>query len=205
MQTDIKNYLTKDRINNASFRQKLDPINKNILSRQNPLELVFEDISSFDAENPINGPLLRELDRGKKLMVDDLIKKAPGPPGVDFAIRNRLVRLKERKNNTSPPPPSPPTTQYFLPPPPSPPFFPFNLPPPPAPPPDSPILPPPPTDQIFPPQPPLPPPSSSFCFPTEPMVPSNNLFGSQTQTLTREKEEIKNEVPLDDNKISKMP
>ena len=127
MQTDIKNYLTKDRINNASFRQKLDPINKNILSRQNPLELVFEDISSFDAENPINGILLRELHWGKKLTADDLLKKAPGPPGVDFAIRNRLVRLRERKNNTSPSPPSPPTTQYFLPPPSSPPFFPFNF------------------------------------------------------------------------------
>ena len=28
MQTDINHYVTKDRINNASFRQKLDPISK---------------------------------------------------------------------------------------------------------------------------------------------------------------------------------
>ena len=53
MQADINHYVTKDRINNASFRQKLDPISKNILRRQNPLELVFEDISTFDAENPM--------------------------------------------------------------------------------------------------------------------------------------------------------
>ena len=28
MQTDINNYVTRDRINNASFTQKLDPIKK---------------------------------------------------------------------------------------------------------------------------------------------------------------------------------
>ena len=33
MQTDINYYVTKDRINDASFRQKLDPISKNILRR----------------------------------------------------------------------------------------------------------------------------------------------------------------------------
>ena len=58
MQTDINNYMTKDRINNASFRQKLDPIKNNTLRRQNQLELVFEDLSTFDAENPIVGSLL---------------------------------------------------------------------------------------------------------------------------------------------------
>ena len=44
MQTDINSYVTSDRINNASFRQKHDPIKKNILRRQNPLEIVFGDI-----------------------------------------------------------------------------------------------------------------------------------------------------------------
>ena len=38
MQTDINDYVTRDKINSASFRQKLDPIGKNILRRQNPLE-----------------------------------------------------------------------------------------------------------------------------------------------------------------------
>ena len=66
MQSNINHYVTKDRINNASFQQKLDRISKNILRRQNPLEVVFEDISTFDAENPIVGSLLRELDVGKK-------------------------------------------------------------------------------------------------------------------------------------------
>lgn len=37
MQDDINHYVTRDRINNASFRQTLDPTAKNILSRQKPL------------------------------------------------------------------------------------------------------------------------------------------------------------------------
>ena len=72
IQTDINHYLTRDRINNASFRQILGPISKNILRRQNQLEFVFENISTFDAENPIVGSLLRELDVGKKVLADDL-------------------------------------------------------------------------------------------------------------------------------------
>ena len=66
IQTEINHYIMTDRINDTSFRQKLDPITKNILRRQNPLELVFADISKFDAENPIVGSLLRETDIKKK-------------------------------------------------------------------------------------------------------------------------------------------
>ena len=66
IQTDINHYVTRDGINDASFRQKLDPISKNILRRQNLLELVFEDISTFDTENPIFGSLFREIDILKK-------------------------------------------------------------------------------------------------------------------------------------------
>ena len=62
IQTDINHYVTRDRINDASFRQRLGPTSKNILRSQNPLELVFEDISTFGAENPLVGSLLREID-----------------------------------------------------------------------------------------------------------------------------------------------
>ena len=77
METDINHYVTKDRNNSTSYRQKLDPISKNILRRQTPLDLVFEDISTFDAENPIVGSLLREIDVGKKDLTSEFIKKAP--------------------------------------------------------------------------------------------------------------------------------
>ena len=96
MQTDINHYVTSDRVNNASFRQKLDPISKNIIRRQNPLELVFEDISTFDAENPIIGFLLKELDVGKKDIVSELIKKALRPSDLDASLRARLEKLKNR-------------------------------------------------------------------------------------------------------------
>ena len=62
IQTDINYYVTRDRINDASFRQRLDPISKNILRRYLHLFTVFEDISKFDTENPIVGSLLREID-----------------------------------------------------------------------------------------------------------------------------------------------
>ena len=87
MQTDINHYVTRDRINDVSFRQKLDPISKNILRRQNPLELVFEDISTFDAENPIVGSLLREIDIKKKQSDSNFIKSLPSHPGKEFEIK----------------------------------------------------------------------------------------------------------------------
>ena len=99
IQTGINHYVTRDRINDASFRQKLDPISKNILRRQNPLELVFEDISTFDAENPIVGSLLRELDLKKKQSDSDFIKSLPSQPGKEFEIKNRLDRLRQGGKN----------------------------------------------------------------------------------------------------------
>ena len=122
VQTDINHYVTRDRINNASFRQKLDLISKNILRRQNPIELVFEDISTFDVEDPVVGSLLKELDFGKKDLASEFIKNAPGPPGTDFVIRDRLNKLKDRRefennnnnNNLSPPPSPPPPPSFFL-------------------------------------------------------------------------------------------
>ena len=100
IQTDINHYVTRDRINDASFRQKLDPISKNILRRQNPLELVFEDISKFDAENPIVGSLLREIDINKKQSLSnqrqdiDFIKSLLSHPGKEFEIQKGLNRLR---------------------------------------------------------------------------------------------------------------
>ena len=76
-QIDINHYVTKDRINDASFRKKLCPISKNIIRRQNPLELVFENVSTFGDENPIVGSLLREIDLNKKQTDSDFIKSLP--------------------------------------------------------------------------------------------------------------------------------
>ena len=97
IQTDVNHYVMRTRINDASFRQKLDPISRNILRRQNPLELVFEDISTFDVENPIVG--LREIDLKKKQTDSDFIKSLPSHPGKEFEIKKRLDKLKGLNEN----------------------------------------------------------------------------------------------------------
>ena len=201
MQSDSNNYVTKGIINNASWRQILYPISKNIIRSQNPLELVFEDISTFDAENPVVGSLLKKLDFGKKDIASELMKKSPRPPGVDFAIRKRLDKLKDRpepkdsSNNISsppsPPPQPPPSFSRQLPsgPPPAPPFVPppsgrflepFQPPQPPPRPNNFISIPPAPS------APPLSPDDYNLLGPSSNFTPLNNLYGSQTQTLTRE-------------------
>ena len=104
IQTDINHYVTRDRINDASFRQMIDPISKNILRRQNPSELVFEDISTFDAENPVVGCLLKEIDLKKKQSDSNFIKSLPSHPGKEFEIKSRLEKLRREetiKNNNN--------------------------------------------------------------------------------------------------------
>ena len=97
IQTDTNHYVTRDGINDASFRQKLDPISKNILRRQNPLELVFKDVSMFDAEIPIVGSLLKEKSLTKKQTDSGFIKSLPSQHGKEFEIKKRLDKLRDIK------------------------------------------------------------------------------------------------------------
>ena len=95
----VNHYVTRDRINDASFRQKLDPISKSIIRRQNPLELFFDDVSTFDAENSIVGSLLRETDLSKNQTDSDFIKSLPSQPGKGFEIKKHLGRLRDIKKS----------------------------------------------------------------------------------------------------------
>ena len=67
------------------------------------MELVFEDISTFDAKNPIAGSLLREIDLSKKQTDSEFIKSLPSHPGKEFEIQKRLDRLRgiERYDNNN--------------------------------------------------------------------------------------------------------
>ena len=69
------------------------------MRRQNPLEVVFEEISTFDAENPVVGSLLREIDINKNQSESDFIKSLPSHPGKKFEIQKRLDRLKGKNCN----------------------------------------------------------------------------------------------------------
>ena len=131
MQNDINHCVTWGRLNNTSFRESLDQISKIIFWRQNSLELAFEDILTFDAQNPVVGSLLQEHDIGKKDLASKLIKKAPRP-GVDLDIQKRLEVLqkdnKKFNNNNAPlPPPSLPTFNNLVRPPQWPPPLPPSL------------------------------------------------------------------------------
>ena len=73
--------------------------------------LVFHDISTFDAENPIVGLLLQELDVAKRTWRVTLSKKASQRPSINFITQNRLNKLRNDRNNNNDgglsPPPSP--------------------------------------------------------------------------------------------------
>ena len=58
IQGEIDLSITNDRLNEASFKRKLDPPSKNIIRNENSLELVFKNISTFDAQNSVTGSLL---------------------------------------------------------------------------------------------------------------------------------------------------
>ena len=110
MSDDINLYVMHDKLNNASFRQKLDPIEKNIFRKQNPLELTFKEISTFYVQSPIIGSLIKKLDLRKKDVGSTLIKKAPST--VEIEIQSRLNTLKNNPTffssyNSNLPPPSP--------------------------------------------------------------------------------------------------
>ena len=66
VQGEIDLYVTNNRLNEASFRRKLDPISKNIMKNQNPIELLFKDVKHFDAQKPVIGSFIREVDIGNK-------------------------------------------------------------------------------------------------------------------------------------------
>ena len=61
------------------------------MRRQNPLELVFEDISTFDAETPIVGSLLREIDIKKSNLIAILLS---------FCLPNQEKKLKLKRDWT---------------------------------------------------------------------------------------------------------
>ena len=58
--------MINNRLNEVSHRRKLDSISKNIIKNQNPIELLLKDVKHFDAQNPVIGSLIREVDIGKK-------------------------------------------------------------------------------------------------------------------------------------------
>ena len=64
IQEAINLYIICDRLDEASFRQNPHPIAKNVIRRQNPHELVIRYIFTFDAQIPVIGSLMQDIDVG---------------------------------------------------------------------------------------------------------------------------------------------
>ena len=101
IQSDIDLYLTRGRHNQASFRRKLDPIKKSVWRTENPLALLFKDVANFDAQNPVIGSFLSEIDLGKRSTNSDLIKKSLSkvPDINDTILLQRFKKFKETPIN----------------------------------------------------------------------------------------------------------
>ena len=76
----------------------------------------LNNISTFDAENPVIGSLLQEIDIGKKDVLSKILTKAPNPRHIELRSRldklinfnNKIDNNNNNNNNFLPPPPPPP-------------------------------------------------------------------------------------------------
>ena len=60
-------YVTNNRLNEASFRGRLEPISSNIIRNKNPIELLLKNVKHFDGQNPAIGSLIKVSDISKSL------------------------------------------------------------------------------------------------------------------------------------------
>ena len=57
---------------------------------------MFKDVKHFEAQNPIIGSLIKEVDIGKKKDLSKFLDKTPDIR--DLEIRSRLNKLREKMN-----------------------------------------------------------------------------------------------------------
>ena len=65
---------------------------QNIIKNQNPIELLFKDVKHFNAQNPVIGFLIREVDVGRKKDRSKFLDKAPNIR--DLELRTILNKLR---------------------------------------------------------------------------------------------------------------
>ena len=98
MQTDINHYVTKDRINNENFSQKLDPFSKNIIRKQNLIKNAPRAPGKFTPANNLFGSQTQTLTREKeetkdKVLeeIDEKIHEIPDLPKLELG--NGLINV----------------------------------------------------------------------------------------------------------------
>ena len=65
IQGNLKLAVTDGKLNNAIIRHAVDTKDKHILANPNPLQVTFKDIKIFDAQNPIIGKVLTQIEISK--------------------------------------------------------------------------------------------------------------------------------------------
>ena len=86
---------THAKLNDTIIRLALDTIEKHILANPNPIQVTFKDIKKFDAQNPIIGKVLTQIETSK--LSDKKIKKQLGQL-KDREIEARLSNLRRNDN-----------------------------------------------------------------------------------------------------------
>ena len=64
-QESLKSVFTHAKLNDTIIRLALDTIEKHILANPNPIQITFKDIKRFDAQNPIIGKVLTQIETSK--------------------------------------------------------------------------------------------------------------------------------------------
>ena len=67
IQGELDLYVTNNRLNETSFRGRLEPISNNIIRNKNPIEILLKNVKHFDGQNPVIGSLIKVFDIGKSL------------------------------------------------------------------------------------------------------------------------------------------
>ena len=89
-------YITKDRPSKTSCCRKLDQMLKNLLRRQNPLELVCKDISTFVSQNLINESLVKETEIRENDTASELVKITLNLLDIELHLKlNNLEKLND--------------------------------------------------------------------------------------------------------------
>ena len=98
IQRELNLYRMDGKLNSAIFRRKLDPISKNVFRNESPIEFLFKNLKHFDAQNPVIGNLIKEIDIGKKKDLSKILKGAASI--IDLELMLRLKGLEMIKHLT---------------------------------------------------------------------------------------------------------
>ena len=100
IQNSLDMIVTNGKFNNAGIRRALDTKYPTIMRKPNAIDVVFKDKAKFDAQNPVIGKLLSQIqtDKNDKALQKQLEK---APSFKDLKIAEKLEHVKQFNNNNN--------------------------------------------------------------------------------------------------------